>query len=90
VVLAGIDESGAGGDGLVGWDAGHGHRVGGDPVWEARPQGSLPRHIARFYFLNINKENLVVVSIYFLLLSPISWHTVFQFQDVFLRIGILR
>jgi hypothetical protein len=65
LILAGIDESGAGGDGLVGGDAGHGHRVGGDPVREARPQGSLTRHIARFYFLNINKENSGVVLIFF-------------------------
>jgi len=57
LVRAGIDESGAGGDGLVGGNTGHGHRVGGDPVREARPQGSLARHIARFYFLNSNKEN---------------------------------
>ncbi len=74
LIRAGIDESGAGGNGLVGGDAGHGHRVGGDPVREARPQGRLPRYIARFYFLNIKKANLVVILFSILRMSHISIH----------------
>ena len=43
----------AGGDGLVGGDAGHGHRVGGDTVREARTQGSLTGNVGGLHFLKI-------------------------------------
>ena len=43
----------AGGDGLVGGDAGHGHRVGGDPVREARAKRSLAGDVGGLHFLRL-------------------------------------
>ena len=46
-------EAEAGGDGLVGGDAGHGHSVGGDTVREAGAQGSLAGNIGGLHFLGL-------------------------------------
>ena len=52
VVDAGVQESRAGGHGLVGRDAGHGHGVGGDPVGESRAQGGLTGDVGRLDLLD--------------------------------------
>ena len=67
----------AGGDGLVGGDAGHGHRVGGDPVREARAQGSLAGDVGGLHFLRL----LMITGVYFLDLNVIIFSLLMLYLD---------